>query len=110
MQKVAKFEKVSFENFAAAYLMFKGPTNIEIIKKMLYNGGNFKQLPSLTIKEKTYGLHKHNRSGIRSYSYFLGIFVLSDENLKKTSYGAYRSLCGFRHSLSAYRCVACLRS
>ena len=34
MQKVAKFEKVSFENFAAAYLMFKGPTNIEIIKKI----------------------------------------------------------------------------
>ena len=35
MQKVAKFEKVSFENFAAAYLMFKGPTNIEIIKMVL---------------------------------------------------------------------------
>ena len=34
MQKIAKFEKVSFENFAAAYLMFKGPTNIEIIKKI----------------------------------------------------------------------------
>ena len=33
MQKVAKFEKVSFDNFAAAYLMFKGPTNIEIIRK-----------------------------------------------------------------------------
>ena len=31
MQKIAKFEKVSFENFAAAYLMFKGPTNSEII-------------------------------------------------------------------------------
>ena len=35
MQKVAKFEKVSFENFAAAYLMFKGPTNIEIIKSFV---------------------------------------------------------------------------
>ena len=34
MQRIAKFEKVSFENFAAAYLMFKGPTNIEIIKKI----------------------------------------------------------------------------
>ena len=34
MQKVAKFEKVSFDNFAAAYLMFKGPTNIEIIRKI----------------------------------------------------------------------------
>ena len=34
MQKVAKFEKVSFENFAAAYLMFKGATNIDIIKKI----------------------------------------------------------------------------
>ena len=34
MQKVAKFEKVSFDNFSAAYLMFKGPTNIEIIRKI----------------------------------------------------------------------------
>ena len=33
MQKVAKFEKVSFDNFAAAYLMFKGPTYIEFIRK-----------------------------------------------------------------------------
>ena len=34
MQRIAQFEKVSFENFAAAYIMFKGPTNIEIIKKI----------------------------------------------------------------------------
>lgn len=36
MQKVAKFEKVSFENFLEAYLKFNKDTNIEIIKK-LYN-------------------------------------------------------------------------
>ena len=34
MERIAQFEKVSFENFAAAYIMFKGPTNIEIIKKI----------------------------------------------------------------------------
>lgn len=34
MQRIAQFEKVSFENFAAAYIMFKGPANIEIIKKI----------------------------------------------------------------------------
>lgn len=34
MQKIAKFEKVSFENFLEAYLKFKGETNIEIIKKI----------------------------------------------------------------------------
>lgn len=34
MKRIAQFEKVSFENFAASYIMFKGPTNIEIIKKI----------------------------------------------------------------------------
>ncbi len=36
MKKIAKFEKVSFNNFLEAYLKFKGETNIAIIEK-LYN-------------------------------------------------------------------------
>lgn len=34
MKKIAKFEKVSFDNFLNAYLMFKGETNIAVIEKL----------------------------------------------------------------------------
>lgn len=34
MNKIAKFEKVSFPLFLESYLKFKGETNIEIIKKL----------------------------------------------------------------------------
>lgn len=34
MKRIAKFEKVSFDNFLNAYLTFKGETNIAIIEKL----------------------------------------------------------------------------
>lgn len=36
MKKIAKFEKVSFNNFLEAYLKFKGEVNIAVVEK-LYN-------------------------------------------------------------------------